>query len=71
MEKSEEVTTARPGGWPPGSFSPLTTSGGPKSLASPANSLSQILQQNGNINLVSVLEPQPGSPLSLQSSVLS
>ena len=50
MEKSEEV---RGGGWG-GSFSPLSGSGNNnKSLASPATSLTQILQQNGNINLVS------------------
>ena len=68
MEKSEEV---RGGGWG-GSFSPLSGSGNNnKSLASPATSLTQILQQNGNINLVSLylslsLSLSVSLPLSLQ-----
>ena len=53
MEKSEEVSGGRPGVWS-GSFSPLSSSANNnKSQASSASSLTQILQQNGNINLVS------------------
>ena len=72
MEKSEGV---RGGGWG-GSFSPLSGSGNNnKSLASPATSLTQILQQNGNINLVSLylslsLSLSVSLPLSLQLSPL-
>ena len=51
MEKSEEAS--RPGVWS-GSFSPLSASGNNnKSQPSQTTSLTQILQQNGNINLVS------------------
>ena len=54
MEKSEEVSGGRPGVWS-GSFSPLSGSANNnKSQASSASSLTQILQQNGNINLVSL-----------------
>ena len=63
MEKSEEAS--RPGVWS-GSFSPLSGSANNnKSQPSQATSLSQILQQNGNINLVSRAQPSPAQTQSL------
>ena len=49
MDKSEESVSPRAGGWA-SSYSPLP---GQNSAAKPHTTLTQILQQNGNINLVS------------------